>query len=160
MIVMPGSAEYLPCRLSETPPIITTKDNIKKIIIRYVNTVFSSFFLKVFNTQIIKNINIIVAKSEIKNNISLRLSLVKIVFKFKPKISKINFGKLDPKKALITVLYIKLIDSYFESSKIITVLDAPSSTIDVDINIKDNCIIEHINKIKKQIKLYLLFCLK
>ena len=98
--------------------------------------------------------------NEIKNNKSFILSFVKTSFKLNPKISKINFGKLDPKKALITVLYIKLIGSYFENSKIITVFDVPSSTIDVDINIKDNCIIEHINKIKKQIKLYLLFFLK
>ena len=34
IIVIPGSAEYLPWRLSETPPTITTKDVIIKIDIR------------------------------------------------------------------------------------------------------------------------------
>tara|TARA_B100000242_G_scaffold66248_1_gene41037 strand:- start:272 stop:457 length:186 start_codon:yes stop_codon:yes gene_type:complete len=61
-----------------------------------------------------------------------------MVFRFKPKLSKINFGKLDPKKALITVLYIKLMVSYLDISKITTVLEGPSSIIDVDINIKEN----------------------
>tara|TARA_B100000282_G_C31655009_1_gene454878 strand:+ start:457 stop:981 length:525 start_codon:yes stop_codon:yes gene_type:complete len=159
-IVIPGRAEYLPWRLSETPPIITTKDSIEKINIRYVKTALSSSFLKVLNAQIIKNIKIIETNREIKNNKSLRLSFAEILSKFKPKISKINFGKLDPKKARITVLYTKLIVSYFEKSKIRAVLEDPISFVIVDIYINDNCIIEHINKIKKQIKLYLLFSLK
>ena len=103
-----------------------------------INTVFSSSLIKFFNIQIAKNIEIVKINKEIKNNKSLRLSLVKTVFKFRPNISKKSLGKLDPKKALITVLYIKLIDSYFVKSNIIALLADPISSTEFEININDN----------------------
>ena len=90
---------------SETPPIITTKDSIEKINIRYVKTTLSSSFLKVLNAQIIKNIKIIETNREIKNNKSLRLSFAEILSKFKPKISKIILESLIQKSSDNSIVY-------------------------------------------------------
>ena len=159
-MVIPGRAEYLPWRLSETPPKNITKEKIKRINIRYVKTILLSFFLKLLNTQNIEDIKITTINNEIKNKKVLIFSLIRITSKFKSNISKINFGILEPKKALTTVLYTKLIGSYFEKSNMRAVFEDPISTLDADITINDNWTIENKNKIKKQIKLYLFFCLR